>query len=178
MHGVLSTGRKHNRSSSGYGRRNKLVRHFEPGFLGSNGRPVGLPSLSFLEKLLILRTRVFGNVLKVVVDSGAALSVAGHMIVTLTNAAEQAASYSTQLPHVPELNDPPIMTVCFVGPYDRVQSIMHANVGEPIPRRVRLLRDRYLSSRYESIRIWLRFLRQHDPEYRYDRHHSCQIATC
>lgn len=149
--------------------RQNFLRCYEPGFLDSDGRPVGLPALSFLGKLLIARVRLFSHVLKVVVDVGSSLSVTGHIIATSTNAADQSALYSHHLPQVPP-NSPgtnaPILTVCFIGPFDRLQSILHANVGEPIPRRIQMFRDRYLNSTYEPIRMWLHYLRQQNRFYR------------
>lgn len=137
--------------------RQNLVLAYEPGLLGSNGLPVGLSELSALQKLLIARVRLFNHVLKVVVDSRAVATMSGHVIAMRTDAAQQAAMVNREMPAVPSdsPNEPPILSVCFIGPMDRLQTILHANVEELMPRPIRLLRNRYLNSTYEPIRMWL-----------------------
>jgi hypothetical protein len=107
-------------------------------------------------------------VLKIVVDSGITASMSGHTIAMPTNAAEQAALVSQEMPVVPSdgENDTPILSVCFVGPMERLQTILHANVGETMPHPITLLRHRYLNSAYEPIRMWLLYLRQCNRHYK------------
>lgn len=109
----------------GVTQRQEIVLRLEPGLLGSDGLPVGLPHLSHLQQLLIKRVRLFSNVLKIAVDSGAAASVKGHVICTPTNAAERASMAQQLLfPHVPPPDGSPILSVCFIGPMERLQTIL------------------------------------------------------
>lgn len=148
--------------------RQQFVLRFEPGLLGRNGIPIGLPELSTLQKVLITRVRFFSHVLKIVVNTGATATMAGHTIAMPTNAAEQSALVSQVMPVVPSdgENDTPIISVCFIGPMERLQTILHANVGELMPHPIRLLRHRFLDSHYQPIRLWLLYLRQCNRHYK------------